>query len=142
MSKTMQDERVVQEVRKQNSVGFAILYFGLLIDLLYRQFYLQEPISRYWDLALLFFGVSFYLTAKRVGSGFLHQGQDNKQIILKILPVAIVAAVVNGVINGYWLGNDSVVELVVGGIAFFVSFLAIQFLMNYFSKKKNDDLLK
>lgn len=54
MKRQIQDERIIQEAQKQNSLGFTTLYFGLLIDLLHKQLFLQEPISRYWDLALLF----------------------------------------------------------------------------------------
>lgn len=66
MKKQLQDERIVQEARQQNSLAFTIMYYGVLVDLLYRQFILLEPVSRYWDLALIFFGVSFFLVIKRI----------------------------------------------------------------------------
>jgi len=137
MKKQIQDERIIQEARKQNSLGFTILYFGVLLDLLYRQFILQEPISRYWDLALLFFGVTFYLAAKRVSSGLL----VNKPNLKSIIPSSIVASVVFSIVNYWWLGNTSPVELITGGIIFFVGFCAIILLMQYISSKKNDEML-
>jgi len=137
MKKQIQDERIIQEARKQNSLGFTILYFGVLLDLLYRQFILQEPISRYWDLALLFFGVTFYLAAKRVSSGLL----ANKPNLKPIVPSSIVAAVVFSIVNYWWLGNTSPVELITGGIIFFVGFCATILLMQYVSSKKNDEML-
>jgi len=138
MKKQIQDERIIQEARKQNSLGFSILYFGVLLDLLYRQFILQEPISRYWDLALLFFGVSFYLAAERVSSGLL----TNKLNLRSIVPSSIVAAAVFLIVNFWWLGNKSPVVLIISGIIFFIGFYTINLLMQYFSSKKNDDMLK
>lgn len=68
-----QDERIIQEARKQNSLAFSILYYGTLLVLLYRQFIIRETVSEYWDIALLFFGVTFYLAFKRVSSGILNR---------------------------------------------------------------------
>lgn len=138
MKKRIQDERIIGEARKQNSLGFTILYFGVLLDLLYRQFILQQPISSYWDLALLFFGVTFYLAAKRISSGLL----VNKPNLKSIMPPSIVAAVVFSIVNYWWLGNTSPVELITDGIVFFVGFCATILLMQYISSKKNDEMLK
>lgn len=138
MTKQIQDERIIQEARKQNSLGFTILYFGVLLDLLYRQFILQEPLSRYWDLALLFFGVSIYLATKRVNSGLL----ATKPNLKRIIPSSIIAAFVILIINYWWLGNTSPVELITGSITFFVVFCGINLLMQFISSKKNDDMLK
>lgn len=138
MKNQIQDERIIQEARKQNSFGFTILYFGLLLDLLYRQFILLEPIFRYWDLALLFFGVTFYLAAKRVSSGLL----TNNFNLRRIVPSSIIAVVVFLIVNFWWLDNKNPLGLIISGIIFFVGFYAINLLMQYLSCKKNDDMLK
>lgn len=138
MKRQIHDERIIEEARKQNSLGFTILYFGLLLDLLYRQFILQEPISRYWDLALLFFGVTFIMAAKRVSSGLL----TNKINLKRYVPSAIIAAFVFSIVNFLWFGNKSTAELIISGIIFLFGFYGINLLMEYFSSKKNDDMLK
>ena len=138
MKKQIKDERIIQEARQQNSMGFAILYFGVLIDLLYRQFILQEPISRYWDLALLFFGVTFYLAAKRVYSGIF----TNKPDLSSLLLSSIIATGVFTIVNYWYLGNTTPVELITGGVIFLLGFYLINLLMQYISSKKNDDLLR
>jgi asparagine N-glycosylation enzyme membrane subunit Stt3 len=138
MKRKIQDERIIQEARKQNSLGFTILYFGVLLDLLYRQFILQEPVSRYWDLALLFFGVTFILAVKRVSSGLL----TNKLNLRRNVLSSIIAAVVFSIFNFWWVGNKSAVELIISGIIFCIGFYGINLLMQYFSSKKNDDMLK
>lgn len=140
MKRQVQDERIIQEAHKQNSLGFTILYFGLLIDLFYRQFVLQELISRYWDLALLFFGVTFILAVKRVSSGlFTFTSKWNSK---RMLWSSIIAAFVFSVVNFLWFGSKSAAELIVSGVAFFVAFYGINLLMQYFSNKKNDEMLK
>ncbi len=138
MKKQIQDERVIQEARKQNSLGFTILYYGLLLDLLYRQFILQDPISRYWDLALLFFGVTFYLVGKRINSGLFTSSPKSKSTVLLSASVATVVFLAT---NYWWLEHTFSVELIIGGIIFFVVFNAMQLLMQYISNKKNDEML-
>ena len=138
MKRQIQDERIIQEARKQHSLGFTILYFGVLLDLLYRQFILQEPISRYWDLALLFFGVTFILAAKRVRSDLL----TDKLNLRRSVPSSIVAAVVFSIVNFWLVSNKSPIELIISGIIFFIGFYGINLLMQLFSSKKNDDMLK
>lgn len=138
MKNQIQDERIIGEARKQNSLGFTILYFGLLLDLLYRQFILQEDISRYWDIALLFFGTSFFLAAKRVNSGLL----TNKLNLKRIVPSSIVSTLVFLAVSFWWLGNKTPFELTISGIIFFIGFYAINFIMQYISRKRNDDMLK
>lgn len=138
MKRILQDERTIQETYKQNSLGFKLLYFGILLDLLYKQFILQESISAYWDLALLFFGVSFILTVKRIRSGLLTNKLDLKRPILS----SIIAAVIFSITNFVWLDNKSPIKLIISGILFCIVFYGINLLMQYFSSKKNDDMLK
>ena len=138
MKRQIKDERIIQEARKLNSLGFTILYFGILLDLLYRQFILQEHVSKYWDLALLFFGVTFILAVKHINSGLLTDKLNMKRNI----PSSIVAAIVFTIVNYWWLGYKSSFELIISGIIFFVGFYGINLLMQYFSSKKNENMLK
>lgn len=138
MSKRIQDERVIQETHQQNSVAFVILYYGVLLDLLYHQFILAEPVSKYWDLGVLFFGVTFFLVAKRIGSGLLTEKKQFRPAVIS----AVVATLVFTVVNYWWLNQTSPRELITGGLTFFVAFGAATFLMQYLSKRKNDAMLE
>jgi ABC-type Fe3+-siderophore transport system permease subunit len=138
MKKQIKDERIIKETRKQNNLGFTILYFGLLLALVYRQFIIKEPISDYWDLALLFFGVTFYLATKRVSSGLLTNTLNWK----KIIPTSIIATVVFLIINSFNNQYRSIFEAIISGVIFLVLFYGLNLLMHYFSSKKNDDILK
>lgn len=102
-----QDERIIQEARKQNSLAFSILYYGTLLVLLYRQFIIRETVSEYWDIALLFFGVTFYLAFKRVSSGIL----TVKPNLIRIIPWSIAAAVAFSIVNYWFIGNTSPAEI-------------------------------
>ena len=138
MEKEIQDERIIQENQRLNSIGFAILYFGLLLDLIYRQFILQEHISGHWDLFLLFIGVSFFLAFKRVGAGLLTYKFNWKRTLLS----SGFAAVLVSIFNFWWFDNKSLIDIFVGGVSFFIGFYGLSLLMQYFSSKKNDDMSK
>lgn len=142
MSNLFRDERIEQEARRQNSRGFALLYYGLLMDLLYRQFLLHEPLARLWDLGLVFFGVTFYMAGQRVLSGiFLNKPRpkfSNKYILLP----ALIAACTYTAVNRWLLGNKSPAELTLQFVLFFIAFSGVMLIMQYIARKKNDDLLK
>lgn len=138
MKTQIKDERVTQETWKQNSLAFVILYYGVLLDLLYKQFILQEPITRYWDVALLFFGVSFFLVIKRINSGLL----NNKFNLKSVIPSTILATAVFAIINYWWLGRTSPVELVTNCVGFLITFGATFLLMQYLSNRRNESMLK
>ncbi|WP_213996842.1 DUF6773 family protein [Tepidanaerobacter syntrophicus] len=138
MKKPVRDERIIQEAMKQNSLGFTILFFGLLFDILCRQFLFHQPISSYWDLALLFFGTSIYLAVKRISSGIY----TGKVSVKRIIPSSIIASIVYSAVNYQYFKNTDLLELFIGAITFFVGFLAVNLLMQYVSQKKNKQILK
>lgn len=119
-------------------MGFSILYLGLLLVLLYRQFVLQEYFPRNWDLDLLFFGTAFYIVFKRIGAGLLTVKINWRHILLS----SIIAAVSVCIVNFWWLDNGSLIDIIVGGFIFFIGFYGIGFLMHYFSSRKNEEMLK
>lgn len=55
---------------------------------------------------------------------------------------SIIAAFMFLVVNFLWLGSKSIAELIISGVTFFVTFYGINLLMRYFSRKKNDEMLK
>src|SRR5690606_2231434 len=95
MKRKVTDERIIQESRKHNSFGFILLYFGLLLILIYRQFGLQQSISEYWDLAVLFFFVSAFLSIKRVLSGNFTSNIHHTMNIISAMIAAIIFSIIN-----------------------------------------------
>ncbi len=138
MKRRVTDERIIQESHKQNSFGFFLLYTGLLLILIYRQFGLQQSISEHWDLAILFFGVSIFLSVKRVLSG---NYTSNIHHTINIVST-IIASVVFTVITYFAMDNMSTTKLIISGLLFFFGFFAITLLLQYLSKRKNDSMLK
>ncbi len=130
--KKILDERIISESRKQNSVGFLILYFGLLLVLLYRQFIRMQPLEEIWDLHLLFFGVTFFIAFKKVFAGFYIQ----KSRKLLIVNTAVFTAV-----QYFFLNRDKLSGLILGAFVFFIASIGFELLMRYISKRKNDKLL-
>lgn len=140
MKKRIQDERIIHEARKQNSLGFTILYYGLLLDLLYRQFILQEPFEKLWDLALLFFGVTFYLAGKRILTGIAFNASkiiNTKQLLLS----ASIASIIFASINYWWIGIDSLKQLLFSSFVFFIIFFLMMFFMRWLTQKKNNEMI-
>ncbi|HWP95298.1 MAG TPA: DUF6773 family protein [Syntrophomonadaceae bacterium] len=139
MKHPLQDERVKLEVLRQHEQAFWILYFGLFLDLAYRQFILNEPAWRMLDLVSLFFGVIVFLAVKGVTAGLLIDMPSLKSII----PVAVLCTIISVVINLIMNRNNiSPFELMIDGIAFFIPFTALFLLMHYISKRKNEKMLK
>lgn len=110
--KKIVDERIITESRKQNSVGFSILYFGLLLVLLYRQFILVQPIGEIWDLLLLFFGVTFFIAGKKVFAGFYTQKSKTSSIIILAINTLVFTAV-----QYFFLNRNKLTGLIVGALS-------------------------
>ena len=78
------------------------------------------------------------MAARRINSGLL----ANKLNPLSIVPSALIAAVVFVGVQYFWHMSNTLSELVICGLVFLACFFGLNLLMQYFSSKKNDDLLK
>jgi hypothetical protein len=137
MKRPLLDERVIQETREQNSQAFKLLYYALFIDLIYRQYFLKEPISK--DLLILFGGVTIFLAAKRARSGLLPDISQWRSLIAPSIGVTILVVGAD-----YYFLNDhtSCFDLIIAGIISFIAFLGFEILTRYFSTRKNEKILE
>ncbi|MEJ2263043.1 MAG: hypothetical protein P8X95_06330 [Anaerolineales bacterium] len=69
----IKDERISSVKNRVAARGFGIWYILLLIALLYRQFYLGQSVSKYWDLALIFFVGTAYVTIASFAKGAIYE---------------------------------------------------------------------
>jgi hypothetical protein len=69
----MNDERIRQTRSRIASRAFGIWYMLLLAALLVRQFYLGQEPWEYWDMALIFFLGSFYVSIAGFARGAVQE---------------------------------------------------------------------
>lgn len=69
----MRDERIKRTQNRIAVRGFGLWYILLLAALLYRQFYLGQPASEYWDLALIFFIGTLYVVIAGFSQGAIYE---------------------------------------------------------------------
>jgi uncharacterized membrane protein YkvI len=67
------DERIKRVRNRISARGFGIWYFLLLISLLYRQFILNQSVEEYWDIALIFFAGTLYVTFAGFSKGAVQE---------------------------------------------------------------------
>ncbi len=125
------DERIQSSLRGIGSRGFGIWYFLMLASLLYRQFYLQQPIEQYWDLVVIFFiGVIF------VSISIFAQGAVQESSTIRIFKWMVPTILITVVAVNYLLGNiSSITQLVVTIISAIIG-LSLAMLIFYFLYKR------
>jgi len=105
----IKDERIQSSMRHIASQGFLIWYFLMLASLLYRQFYLKQPIEQYWDLAAIFLIGAIFVSISMFNRGAVHENAI-KRIYKGMVPSIIITVVA---VN-YILGNiASIKQLIV-----------------------------
>ena len=92
------DERIKTVRNRAAAGGFFITYCLLLIDLLYRQFYLKQSPGDYWDILLIWFASSLYAGFTMYSSGMM-SGQVGRQFKI-LIPVVIVTIPMTFYIQG------------------------------------------
>jgi hypothetical protein len=107
------DERIRQTKNRVASQGFGIWYLLLLAALLYRQFYLKQPIQQYWDLAAIFFVGAGYVSISIFAKGALPESYIPRAF--KWTPPVIIITIV--AVN-YLLGNIRTIPQLIVTIIF------------------------
>lgn len=87
MPKKQVDERIVETRRKIASQGFSFFLLGLMLILLYRQFYLEQEFKDYGDIFVLWILGCLYVTVGGALSGLKLFGE--RKINLWLVPVII-----------------------------------------------------
>jgi pilus assembly protein TadC len=96
----MRDERIQADMRLIGSRIFGLWYFLLLVSLLYRQFFLGQPLDQYWDIALIFFGGTLYASTALFARGAVYQNTIARSVKIGV-PIMLVTIVA----VAYFLGN-------------------------------------
>ena len=82
-------------------------------SLLYRQFYLKQPIEQYWDLAAIFFiGIMF------VSISMFNRGAVDKDAITRLYKVLVPFIIIGVVALNYILGNIASIKQLIVSIIF------------------------
>lgn len=123
----MKDERINGVRGRIAAGGFGIWYILLLMALLYRQFYLGQPVSEYWDMALIFFIGTLYV----VIAGFA-RGAVYENAVIRFGKWSVPIIVITIVAVSYYQGQiHSVVDVVVFVVSALVG-LSVFGLVSYY----------
>jgi hypothetical protein len=98
----IKDERISGDRNRIAARGYLIWYVMLLAALLYRQFYLHQALSEYWDLALTFFVGTFYVTIAMFARGAVIESS-----LARSFKWMIVTIVITNVALAYFQGQIS-----------------------------------
>lgn len=137
---TGSDNRILQERRAIAARGFGILYWGITILLLYRQFILDQPGERYLDIFLLWMVGNSYILFASFSWGTMGK-IDLAWMATRIIPV--IAAIIlllellRGNVNSPSDAIASVVSSVVGAVPVFFVFYLLYWLWLKRHKPKN-----
>ncbi|MGE5455210.1 MAG: DUF6773 family protein [Methylocystaceae bacterium] len=133
----IEDERIISAHQRYNSEALGIITWALLIDIFYRSVIKQQDIMAYWDIAIIFFGVSFYLVIRKVGSGiFAFEGM--KKAWRKIISSAVIAGI-SITATLYFIGPErDPFQLVTNFIIGTLTFGVIMSIFYYLSNRRAD----
>lgn len=127
MAQKLVDERIIETRRKVSARGFYMLLWGLLVILLYRQFYLGQEFRDYGDIFVVWLLASFYVTIAGTLSGLKLFGGRKINFLLVPVVIAFTTLGVNiyrGTVNG--LGESLLsfaVALLGAGLTFYIFIL-------------------
>ncbi|MFC1573922.1 DUF6773 family protein [Candidatus Latescibacterota bacterium] len=135
------DERI-KAVRNRAAAGsFIILYCFLLIDLLYRQFYLKQEPGDYWDIILIWFASSLYFGITAYSSGMMSgKGKVGQQFKI-IIPCVIVSALVTSYFRGRITSMHDFAEIMLSLVVMVPVLFSVFLFYNYLNRrweKKNE----
>lgn len=96
----IRDERINKTQSRTAAGGFGIMTILLSISLLYRVFFLGQPVTEYWDVALIYFIGTLYVTITSFARGAVY---ENAAIRLgkRTIPVILIAIL----LVSYFQGN-------------------------------------
>jgi hypothetical protein len=127
----IKDERIIGVNNRIAARGFGIWYVLSLVALLYRQFYLGQPAKEYWDMALIFFVGTSYVTIASFAQGAVHETairRYGKRTVPAILLTIVAVMYFRGQIN-------SPVDLVVAAISALASLSLLGLLFHYLYRR-------
>jgi len=122
----VRDERISQARRRIAANGFGIWYILLLGMLIYRQFYVGQPLNEYWDIALTFFIGTLYVTIASFAQGAVYETLIIRQgkltvpgILITIVVVIYFKGGINTVVDLLMVVTSALLTLSVLGLLFY-----------------------
>jgi len=122
----VRDERISQARRRIAANGFGIWYILLLGMLIYRQFYVGQPLNEYWDIALTFFIGTLYVTIASFAQGAVYETLIIRQgkltvpgILITIVVVIYFKGGINTVVDLLMVVTSALLSLSVLGLLFY-----------------------
>jgi hypothetical protein len=112
--KMVNDERIRSSIRKITSQVFGIWYVLLLASLLYRQFYLGQPLRQYWDIVVIFFIGTSYATISMFARGAVYENRITKCVKWSV-PTLLVTNVAVAYFRGHIKTIGDLIASVIGG---------------------------
>jgi hypothetical protein len=109
------DERIRASVSKIGSQVFGIWYVLLLASLLYRQFYLRQPLRQYWDIAAIFFIGTAYGTISLFARGAVYTNRIARCIKWSV-PTLLVTNVAVAFLQGHVKTIGDLIVSILGGV--------------------------
>ncbi len=123
----IKDERIRETINRYAARGFFMWYFLLLIVLLYRQFYLKQPVSEFLDLGIIFAIGTMYVGISCFAQG-VYSGSISKYL-KTVIPVVsatnLAVLYYRGQLNSFHDFLGAVLGCVVGAsvIGFIIYYL-------------------
>lgn len=145
----IKDERIIAELHKLNSHGFAIVFIGLMASLVVKLFVLHWDMKYWLDTFLILMAACLYITVRGIRAGlYLLPAKEEDQKLSRKMNLAggLLGSIVWAVLMlGYDLmGNDkvdmtkSLMSTLAGAIVFFFGITGLQWLMLKRSHKNAD----
>ena len=117
----LRDERIKRTQNRIAARGFWLWYILLLAALLYRQFYLGQPVSEYWDLALISFIGTLYVVIASFSHGAVYETSVIRSA-KRTAPVILFSIVAVNVYQGTIRSLVDLVEVVLSASAGLLAF--------------------
>ena len=133
------DERIKAVRNRATAGGFFITYCLLLVDLLYRQFYLKQAPGDYWDIFIIWIVRSLYVGITMYSSGMM-SGQVGRQFKV-LIPVIIVTLFAISFIRGDITSVNELAGIIVGLVITVPVLFSLYLFYNYLNRrweKKNE----
>lgn len=141
--KRIEDERIINEKRRINSNAFGLCLIALWGIIIFRQFVLKQDAKEYIDIFLLTMSISVFVTFNNVFKGFYLTYRDKKakskvSLISALVGTFVFMLVQIFIMDYSYSSLEDVLELSITGIAFFGTYMGIQYLLFKISEKKAD----
>lgn len=137
------DERLKADLRKVNSEGFYLLFFGLLAILFVRIVIQGHASAAYQEFFFLFILAALYVVVRMISKGIVEKVDENKKARRKKnLLISAMAAGLFILFQWLWGTIETWVELIVQLTTFLVIFYLILTLLQYLSLRQANKQLE